>query len=225
MQAMHKFYVCSYTCEAKSYCDALFFEGLSNLTYQNKIIKIIDNSQELNYLTRLNAIRDYFENLKTLEIEHIDISPEPKNSLFNRAVAESLLFLQKDFLKSDCDYFATIESDVIVPPNLLELFCEVLNKADLIGGLYYNLSFHTKEDWEGDDFVFSNGELTGCTCFSRKILKKIMFRQGEDLAAFPDAYFSKDAVANGFKIGRQRKIKCKHLDDGTGFRGHKEYLA
>jgi glycosyltransferase involved in cell wall biosynthesis len=223
-QPQPKFYVCSYTCETKSYCDGLFLESLSNLTYQNKIIKIIDNTQGLDYLARLNAIKDYFENLKSCEIKHIDISLEPRGSLFNRAVAESLLFLQKDFLKSDCDYFVTIESDVIVPPNLLELFCEALGNADLIGGLYYNLSYHTKEDWEGDDFVYSNGELTGCACFSRKILGKIEFRQGENSAAFPDAYFSQDAMANGFKIGRQRKIKCQHLDDGTGFRGHKGYL-
>jgi hypothetical protein len=162
--------------------------------------------------------------LKNCEIKHIDISLEPKKSLFNRAVVESLQLLQKDFLESNCDYFVTIESDVIAPPNLLELFCEVLDKADCIGGLYHSYAYHTQEDWCSDNFVFSNGELTGCTCFSRKILEKIEFRQGENLAAFPDAYFSQDAVANGFKIGRQRKIKCKHLDDGTGFRGHKDYV-
>jgi len=221
---MPKFFICSYTCSAKSYCDTLFFESLSNFTYQNKIINIIDNSQDITYLNRLNAIRDYFGNLKNCEIKHIDIPYEPKKSLFNRAVVESLLFLQRVFLKSDCDYFVTIESDVIAPPNLLELFCEVLDKADVIGGLYYNYSQHTKEDYENDDFVFSSGELTGCTCFSRKILEKIKFRQGDDLSCFPDAYFSKDAIENKLKIGRYRKIKCKHLDDGTGYRGHRDYL-
>jgi len=221
---MLTFFVCSYTCSAKSYCDTLFFESLNNFTYQDKIIKIIDNSQDITYLSRLNAIRDYFGNLKKCEIKHIDIPYEPKNSLFNRAVAESLLLLQKDFLKSNCDCLVTIESDVIAPPNLLELFCEVLDKADVIGGLYYNHSQHTKEDYENDDFRFSNGELTGCTCFSRKILEKIEFRQGDDLFCFPDSYFSQDAIKNEFKIGRYRKIKCKHLDDGTGYRGHKDYL-
>ncbi|MCL2100890.1 MAG: glycosyltransferase family 2 protein [Fibromonadales bacterium] len=221
---MPKFFICSYTCQVKSYCDALFFEALNNLTYQNKIIKIIDNSQDLNYLSRLDTIKEYFRNLGNCEIKRIDISPEPKKSLFNRAVAESLLLLQKDFLESNCDYFVTIESDVIVPPNLLELFCEALDKADMIGGLYYNYSVHTEEDWGNNDFIFSDGELTGCTCFSRRILEKIEFRQGEDLAGFPDAYFSQDALANEFKIGRYRKIKCQHLDDGTRFRGHREYL-
>jgi len=219
---MPKFFVCSYTCLAKSYCDTLFFEALSNLTYTNKIIKVIDNSQTLEYFSRLNAINEYFA--KICQIEHINVAPDPRASLFNRAVAESLSLLQNDFLKSDCTHFVTVESDVIVPPNLLEFFCEVLDKADMIGGLYYNYSQHTKEDYENEDFVFSNGELTGCTCFSRKILEKLKFRQGEDLSCFPDAYFSQDAANNGFKTGRYRKIKCQHLDDGTGFRGHRDYL-
>ena len=217
-----KFFVCSYTCQAKSYCDTLFFEGLSNLTYKNKVIKIIDNSQDLNYFSRLNAINEYFA--KKCQIEHTDIAFEPKTTLFNRAVCESLKILQKQFLQSDCTHFVTIESDVIVPPDLLELFCEVLNKADVIGGLYHCYAFHTKEDYESDDFAFSAGELTGCTCFNRKILEKIEFRQGEDITCFPDHYFSQDAIANGFKTGKYRKIKCKHLDDGSGFRGHKDYL-
>ncbi|MDR0517876.1 MAG: hypothetical protein LBH25_12610 [Fibromonadaceae bacterium] len=223
---MENFFVCSYTCEAKSYCDTLFFESLSNLTYEKKIIRIIDNSQNLAYLSRLNAIKEYFANLKNnCQIQHIDIQFEPKNNLFNRAVSESLKVLREQFLQSDCSHFITIESDVIAPPNLLELFCEVLNcGADVIGGLYYNYSQHTEDDYKNHDFVFSSGELTGCTCFSRKVLEEIEFRQGEDIACFPDAYFSQDAVQNGFKLGRYRKIKCGHLDDGSGFRGHRDYL-
>lgn len=220
---MNKYFLAVYTNEVKQYADEIFFKYLGNLTYPGQSLHVIDNSLETEYYDRLcRIIPEYYKKEHT--VEHLDIPRDDLTTLFHRNVAKSVRKLQKDFLKSDADYFVTIESDVLVPHNLLELFEEVHDQADIIGGLYYQ-GFHPPEQFSPhhQQLMETHHALSGCTLYSRKIMEAIPFRWStENMAAFPDAWICFDANQDGnsFKIANYTKIKCKHLFDQKGGRGH-----
>lgn len=220
---MNKYFIAIYTNEVKSYADEPLFKRMGELTYPDKTLNVIDNSLGKQYYYRLQQIiPQYYNGPHT--IEHLQVSRADMRTLFHRNVTESVLKLREKFLASDANYMVIIESDVIPPTNLLELFEEVHDKADIIGGIYYG-GFHEQEDFDPNhnEFVETHHALSGCTLYSRKIIETIPFRwDPEGMHAFPDAWICYDAKRNGnnFSIANYRKIKCQHLWDRDGSRGH-----
>lgn len=205
---MNKVFVAVYTNKVKSYCDEELISSLKNLTYPNIEFHIVDNTIGLEYHNRLKSIVP-----SDWQVTHLNISEDPKHTQFHRNVYESVNFLREEFLKSSCDYFLIIESDVIVPSNTIEMFLEVKDKADLIGGLYY-WGYHKDKWFVSDEFVIPTDQtiLSGCTFHSRRLLEEVVFRYDENnLAPFPDAFMSIDTSGKGFVVGNYCKIKCKHL--------------
>ena len=144
---MSKYFIAVYTNEVKQYCDRKFFTALNNLSYMDKELHIVDNSSTTSYFEQLNKLLSevYSSNQYTLEYLENPRDKKSKSVIFLENVGFSIQKLSNDFIKSDCDYMVIIESDVEVPSNTLVLFDEVLNDADIIGGIYYK-GFHSDAD-------------------------------------------------------------------------------
>jgi hypothetical protein len=138
---------------------------------------------------------------------------------FLNNVTVSVNFLRDIFLKKNYDNFITLESDVIPPKGWLDMFEEVYDKADIIGGVYY-LGFHPEKDFTEDRLYYTGHVLSGCTLYRKRVIEQIPFRWDErDLNAFPDAWMSHDAYRKGFRLANYTKIKCNHLSKTDGSRG------
>lgn len=212
-----KYFIAVYTNKVKEYCDDKFFTNLCNLSYTNKEIHVVDNSDDKTYL---DALKVKFPSINSFT--HVECSKEDKRTLFLRRVEQSVNYLRGEFLKSDCDYFFIIESDVLVPKNVIELFNKSIpsltDKWGILGGLYYE-GFH---DYSKIGINPVAHALSGCTIYKRELLEEIPFRWSTDnLGAFSDAWICYDVNKQGkYKIFNDNNIKCEHLHDTTGRRGH-----
>lgn len=207
MKDYSDFFIAVYTNECKSYCDIEFFNNLIP-SIENANLQIIDNSIDFSYAIKLKEKIIH----KQIPIHHIDIPRNDLSTLFLRNVTESVNVLRYFFLQTKCKYFITIESDVVPPQEWLLFFKEVIGKADIIGGIYYE-GFHRKELFENPN-IFENvpHALSGCTLYKRKVIEKIPFRYSlTNIGAFPDAWMCYDAKRQGFQIANYSKIKCIHL--------------
>lgn len=218
-----KYFIAIYTNQVKQYCDQQFFRILGKITENRDcFIHIVDNTSDISenpkYLQRLHDHMEEWLGHKYFGIYKINVNYLPKETLFLRNVTDSINFLRRLFLNLDSQYFMTIESDTIPPINLLNLFIEVENKADIIGGIYYQ-GFHNPILWNPcvDQLVESKHVLSGCTLYNRKVIEKFEFRYedngGIGYQEFPDSCISIDALKEGFKLANYSKIKCLHIED------------
>lgn len=218
-----KVFIAVYTNKVKSYCDEKFFNNLKNLSYNNQELYLVDNSEDFQYVDRLAEI----SSCKT--IDRIQIDLDPKDTLFLRRVTGSVNYLRSEFLKTDSKYFIIIESDVLVPSNLIEqllISIEEIEKEEekpwgVIGGLYYK-GFH---DYSLVGIQKTHHVLSGVTLYKREVIEKYPFRWSHDnLGAFPDAWICFDVNKDGdYLLYNDHRITCEHLHDSTGRRGH-QYL-
>lgn len=208
-----KFFVVSYTNRVKRYCEKEFIERFNEISQGHQSL-IIDNTPGREYFEHLSQITPY--------VAHIDVPELPVESLFQRNVTDSVNLCRNAFLQSDCDVMVTIESDVIPPVNLIELFENDIihlqqfagKEWGILGGLYYN-SFH---DYSLTGLQETHHVLSGCTAYSRKLLEKFPFRYNpQDLGPFPDAIMSFDA-GKEFSLWNDHEIYCKHLEVSPGCR-------
>lgn len=215
-----KFFVAIYTNECKAYCDKEFFSRIVRLSHSDHEVHVVDNSLDIEYFEKLITMLP-----GSVTLYHVTVDREDRSTLFHRNVSESLEILREQFLATDCEKFVTIESDVIVPLDVLQLFEEVANSADIIGGIYH-AEHHSWQDFqEGNISLVEDRRghiLSGCTMYDRKVVETIPFRWSrQDMKAYPDAWICYDAVrnGNGFVLRNYQKIKCGHLECDDGARG------
>jgi hypothetical protein len=212
-----KFYIATYTHEVKDYCSEKFYKNLDDIFYENKEIHVVDNTENEGHLQCIKNKLKKYNSLTNLTVDYL-----PKHTLFLRRVSFSVNYLREKFLESDADYFFIIESDILVPPTICNLFLDAINIAPtnwgIIGGLYYQ-GFHY---YSGKGLVEVHHALSGCTIYKRDLIEKYPFRWSTDnLGAFPDAWICYDVNKDGiFKIFNYNEIQCQHLHDNTGRRGH-----
>jgi len=215
-------FIAVYTNACKQYCDQEFFEALQRATqHGNCQVHIVDNSNGLVYLNRIKSIVQTLNFNCPVEFYHVEVLRDDERTLFLRNVTDSLALLQKVFLKSECKYFLTWETDVIPEAdNIMELFERNLNKVDILGGLYYR-GFHSADLWGGPDRIeITHHVLSGLSVYRKEVLRKNKFRWSRDnLDAFPDAWMSMDA-GKDFILANYTGIKCKHIESDDGYRGH-----
>lgn len=221
-----------YTSIAKSYCDEQFFEAINKLPEDQCDIAIVDNSKDMSYHKRL------FSLCNRAEIIHIKIDTEPQETLFLRKVARSANLIRSYFLHNEYKHLLIIESDVIVPENLLQLLNEakarlehkyesanenvIQKKWGIIGGLYYKgIHKHLETDNVSlEEIIGDNRVFSGCTLYNRSLIENTKFRFTSDLRVFPDSHMSHDAVNKGYSVYHYNKIKCDHIEkDNSGLRG------
>jgi len=172
------------------YCDERFFERFVSYNC-DKII--IDNSQGIEYTKRLRG-------LTGLDVIHIDVAREPQRTRFLRNVTDSANMVREKFLNGNDDYLIIIESDVLPPANLLDMFDEAMEMANdlpfgnwaAIGGLYY-AGFHNYKGAGKIELEKTHHVLSGCTIYARDIIEQFPFRWSWDnIGAFPDAWICHD---------------------------------
>ena len=214
-----------YTNQVKRYCDQQFFRALGKATIgRDCFISVVDNTNDDGqYCCRLNDnVREWLGHYN-VSVEHLPIDQTPKNTLFLRSVVESVNVLRGYFLEEPYyEKFIIFESDVIIPPNTLELFEKVQHKADIIGGIYY-AGFHSPILFNPcvDQLIPSQHVLSGCTMYDREVIESFAFRGEGDTPGeqeFPDSCSSVDALKAGFTLMNYAAIKCPHLEkpDGSG---------
>ena len=194
------YFIAVYTNEVKDYAVPKFFKHFD----QFKIGGVVDNSSNSTYHNKL-------KNYTTLPVYHLNISYQPKNTLFQRNVAESVQYLRDLFLKTDCKYFLILESDVIITPDFLERLDKSIQKLPdgwgALGCLYYT-GFHNY-DLEG--LHKTHHVLSGATAYKREAVEKYPFRWSIDnLGSFPDAWWSIDA-GKEYSLWNDHDIKLEHL--------------
>ncbi len=219
------FFIAVYTNECKKYCEKEFFGRLKEITDGTGAeISIVDNSIDEAYYEHLCELVGSLKFNVPVRIEHIDVDRADRETLFQRNVTESLTVLREQFLASDKIYFVTLETDIYPKDvNLFDNFLEVIEKADIIGGVYY-LGFHKPEAFDPTikDLHPTHHVLSGCMLYKRKVIKKFPFRWSiENLGAVPDAWMSVDA-GKKYKLADYYKIKCKHMVNTRGTRGQEE---
>jgi hypothetical protein len=215
----NKYFIVTYTASAKNYCDVKFFERFNKIVKDSESLVVDNTSDNGEYFNRLCSL--------TKNVIHLDIPIEPVLSIFQRKVAKSVSKCREEFLKSDCDYMLIIESDVVPPENVIELFDRALfelkiklitniqiKPVGIVGGLYYQ-GFH---DYTLKGLNQINHVLSGCSIYSRDLLEKYPFRYDEkNLAAFSDAWICLDAGLE-FSFWNDHDIKCEHLEIYPGRR-------
>jgi hypothetical protein len=212
---MKKFFVASYTHQCKDYCDAEFIQRFAEISAGMPTL-LIDNSPESSgYHEKLKELVNPFP---WVTLQSIEVDPDPKETLFHRNVERSANLIRDHFLQSVCDYLVIIESDVIPPKDLLELFSASIDdfnfwidrsKWGILGGLYYT-GFH---DFNKTGIQQTNHVLSGCTVYKRELIERFPFRYDPSyLVPFPDAWMSHDARNAGYTLWDDHSIICKHLE-------------
>lgn len=215
-----KYFLVSYTCDRKNYCDKEFIENLEALAGDNPVLIVDNTSDDGTYFERLKTLA------KTAEICRKEVPAQPAGTRFQRSVADSVNYCRQRFLESDCHHMIIVESDVIPPIDLLDRFTEDIDHLDnrlflgperpwgILGALYYP-GFH---DYNLTGLEKTHHVLSGCSVYNRTLLRKYPFRYSEEnLGAFPDAWICVDAGWE-FSLWNDYNIHCKHLTKGDGSR-------
>jgi hypothetical protein len=214
-----RYFIAVYTNKVKMYTDQQFFRALGVATRQRDcFIKIVDNSQDKNYIKRLDDNMAEWLGHDKFSISYQFVDYQPRETLFLRSVCDSVNYLRKLFLTAKAEKFIIVESDVIVPPNLIELFGFVEDKADIIGGIYYR-DFHNLLLFDPAcvELVEATHVLSGCTMYDKKVIKQFHFRWDKNnTAEFPDSWISADALAAGYRLRNYAAVKCDHLENSDG---------
>ncbi|SEV88808.1 hypothetical protein SAMN05428988_0146 [Chitinophaga sp. YR573] len=206
---MNKYFIAVYTNACKDYCDREFFTRLGELQGDNKVY-VIDNTDPSKHVYVPQLATLCADVLKEHEVRHLNVQADDHK--FHHNVCFSVSQLREAFLKSDCDYFLIIESDVIPPKALLEQFDDTIEDLPedwgIVGALYYE-GFH---DYNKMGIHQTHHALSGCTVYRREVVECHPFRISEEnWGAFPDAWISHDVNQEGkYKIFSDHDIRCDH---------------
>lgn len=211
MASKSDFFVAIYTNQVKDYASEAFFEHIDF-----PIGIVVDNSKSELY-------QDKLRKLTHLPVKRLLLEQNPRETLFQRNVAESVSLLREEFLKTDCKYFLILESDVIITPTFFDEISKSLEKLEslpfekpwgALGCLYYE-GFH---DYSKSGINPTHHVLSGATIYRREAIEKYKFRWSlENLGAFPDAWWSIDAGLE-YSLWNDHDIKLIHLHNKNGTR-------
>ena len=225
---------CSYH---KEYCLEPFLQGLKELTYENKDILFVENSQH----------DEYFNKLKSLGLNVIK-GPYYESPIKRISMSRNLLIDKA--IKENYDYLFSLDQDTIPPKDVIEkllshnkqVTCGVYfsrtivnNKVVLAPDVYKVIPNSEDESglpsmkWPDEEEILSNKLIqvvscgAGCLLLHKDVIKKVKFR--EDLEQFEDRRFCIDLYKNNIPIYCDTSVKCKHyiLDRPYLWKGGKLY--
>lgn len=125
MRMEPKILVAAPTFDKMKYCETQFLNAIKNIDYPNYDILIIDNTKDKDYFNELNKITG-------LKVLHDNIKEEKP---ILRVISSRNMILQYA-LDNNYDYVLMLDSDVIVPKNILKELLK--DNKDIVSGLYYN---------------------------------------------------------------------------------------
>lgn len=136
------------TFDGKKYCFDEWYEAYKKLEYPNKELLMVDNSDGVDYV---NFLRE-----RGINAIHLDI--EGTN---NWKITTTNEYIRKYFIAGDYSRWFNLESDVLVPPETLNLLLK--HDADWVGCCYRDREgAHSVSEW-------------GCSLFSRRIMEETSF--------------------------------------------------
>jgi len=138
------------TNEVKSYSLQRWINNVKKFTYPNIEFLVVDTSETDEYISKYYG---------QLPIERL---PQfyPQES---QRMCEGMEYIRQHFLKSDCQRWFSVESDILPPPDALEIMLEVGKDADWISHAF-PLRFQD-QNVEVEQGI-------GCSILSRKLLEE-----------------------------------------------------
>ena len=122
---MKKILIATPTYEGMDYCFQEFLEHLKNIDYEDFDILIIDNSRTKKFFRKIRkipGIKVIYDEIK--EEKNMDRLISSRNKILEYAI------------KKNYDYVLMMDSDVLVPPDILKKLLH--NAKDVCSGLYFN---------------------------------------------------------------------------------------
>ncbi len=207
--------------QGKEYCVDRFIKSIKNLTYPNYDILLVDTTNPAHGGEFKNKMKN-----KGIEVISHYTTPQVKN------VYEARNIIREKVLKEGYDYLMSIESDHLVPKDIIENL--LAHKKKVVGGWYYSRRndgtsiVNLLPPWQGrkePNFksepnlikVFSMG--TGAILIHRSILEKIKFRweeytyedTGTKAGWWDDIWFYVDAQRQGIPVWCDKSLYVKHM--------------
>jgi len=208
--------------QVKDYCLPQWLEHISNLTYENYHVYLVDNSDDSNFFKKY---ADSFPN--------IDYSwYNPKGLRSQDFIAQSQEKGRQYAINGKFDYIMSIECDVFPPLDVIE---RLLNhKNDVVCGIYqwgfgdnrkpliqvaehFDTHFQNRNMQFDEAYHFVDGTTKdifhagiGCALISAKVFYKIFFRSEQDSDAHSDTWFAFDCWMRNFNIVADTSVFCLH---------------
>jgi len=215
----------------KKYCIGEYWDRLSNLTYPNYDVLLVDNSKDNSYLYNLNEM-----GVPAIKSRYFKFAKD--RVVFGRNL------LREKVLKGGYDYFLSLEQDVIPPRGVIERF--LWRDKKIISGLVFHLvprvndkgqkyllqspllgRYSHKEEgkisfFDTDEVLIINSMVDvdycsmGCLFIHKDVLRQIKFRyeeygsDDEDSVYWDDICFCKDVKKLGHNIYADLGVKCRH---------------
>lgn len=207
--------------ERKSYALDDYFSNILNFTYPNKQYCFVDNSPQHYYSESLVAKYG------------IDIYHYQPNKLRNVDYMKDCLNILRDmFLKSECEYFFSLECDLFPPLNIIEiLMCHdkpIVTAPYFIGSDFnYGLCKTEIEEVLGkktnrhisglEGYLSHTGELElvdacgiGCALIKREIIEDIGFMTSLKQNTHADTFFYFDLHDRGIEVWQDTSLIIEH---------------
>ena len=150
------------------------------------------------------------------------------------ALTRSQEFARRMALDEGYDYLMSIESDILMPPNVIQTLmgrakemvgslymigppenrwpCVTVSKTDPRTGLVGSRLLLKEEfpDFQKKHLMAVNGCGLGCTLIERHVIEKIKFTYYPDLKGHSDIFFSNDVWKYGMRVFVDTSIICAH---------------
>lgn len=152
-------------------------------------------------------------------------------------IADGRNIIRQKALSEGFDYWLSLEQDIIPPTNVVERLLS--NKKSIVSASYFNFSHEENTGLPKPNafcLIKPNDELTiitrrmhfddmwpsrlikvfltgfGCLLLHKSVLQKTKFRIDENLTAYDDVFFCRDAQKEGFEVYLDSRVMCLHYN-------------
>jgi GT2 family glycosyltransferase len=218
------------TSDAKLYCQEEFFEQLKKITYPNKEILFVDNSE-----TNENYKRITKAGFKAIWIKR-------KNRTLGEALAESHNMLRQHVLNHGYQYLFHNETDIFFNGNYDIIQMLLHHRKMVIGAVYDMGSGDTRQlcvflkDGLGgainyypvkdSDIIFMDGNLhivgtcgIGACLIHKSVFERVRFRYDKNHSSMPDMHFARDINSIGIDFIADTSLYLSHKNEDWGIKG------
>lgn len=213
---------------SKMYAFDRWLTNVNNFTYKNIEVFLADNSE--------NEDNSIFINSKGVKCSWVQ--NDKTDSVFKR-ICDSHNVCRAEFLKSGCDYWLHLETDVICPINTIEML--LAHDKPIVSAVYdIGLgedrrlmaqtidehhkdikAFRTTQFIEQDDeAMFFDGTCKkifqcglGCVLISKEVAKLLKFRYVEGVNASADTFFYNDLWQKNIDVYIDTNVMCEHYNE------------
>lgn len=229
MDKLQKVLVFSPISEVKDYCMPQWLEHITNLTYPNYHIFLVDNSEDRNYFKK------YIDLFPEIDYEWLN----PKGLRPQDFIALSQEKCRQYAINGYFDVMMSIECDVFPPFDCIERL--IKHDADVIAGIYnwgfgedrkpliqlaehFDTHFSNRNMDFDEAYVFIDGTEKhifhaglGCTAIKSKVFNKIPFRSEPNSEIFSDTLFALDCYLYNFSTICDTSVICEHQNQSWGY--------